>query len=292
MQAVDAGHLDLDAPINDLLPFEVDNPYTAEEVITVRHLMTHTSTIRDRWDVWGDLGDPDALYTYGDSDIALGSVLEGYLVAGGEWYDERNYRDAWPGEEYRYCNMATALAGHLMETVTGVALDDHSDAEIFDPLGLDHTGWHLADHDLAQVAIPYDNWGGSYTAYGHYGYPDYPDGQLRSSAADLGRFLLAYDLGGQLDGSRILTEESVAQMWERQVLEVEPSQGLFWYWSTEFGADLIGHDGGDYGVATSMYLDPETGIGIVTLANVDWTARTTNALTSIQSELFELGRSL
>ncbi len=175
--------------------------------------------------------------------------------------------------------------------MTGVPLDDHSDAEIFGPLGLENTGWHLSDHDESQVAIPYESTAGGFLPYGHYGYPDYPDGQLRSSAADMARYLLAYDLGGELDGVRILSADSVDQMFTRQILDVEPYQGLFWYWSTEYGGPLVGHDGGDYGVATSLYLDPESGVGTVVLANVDWTGRSSAAIATIESLLFEIGRS-
>ncbi len=290
MQLVEDGVLELDTPVNDRLPFVVDNPHTEAEVITLRHLMTHTSSIRDRWAVWGELGDPEALYTYGDSEILLGTMLEGYLIEGGTWYSEDNYGADLPGETYRYCNMATALAGHLVEMVSAVPLDTHSELEIFEPLGLTNTGWHLADHDASMVAIPYANTGGTYTPYGHYGYPDYPDGQLRSSAADMARYMLAYDLGGTLDGAEILSPESIDEMFRLQVPDVEGTQGLFWYWSTEFGGELIGHSGGDYGVATSMYLDPESGVGVVALANVDWTSRTSHAMTAIQSLLFEVGR--
>ena len=280
-----------DQPISDLVPFDIDNPHTQGEVITARHLMTHTSGIRDRWAVWGALGEADALYTQGDSEISLAEVMEGYLSATGEWYDESNYVDALPGEAYRYCNMATALAGHLVELSTTTPLDDHSDAQIFAPLGMTHTGWHLADHDVAQVAIPYQRVGETFLAYGHYGYPDYPDGQLRSSAEDMARYLLAMDLGGALDGVRVLSEAGIDEMFSPQIPEVEDTQGLFWYGSKGYGRELIGHDGGDYGVATMMLLDPVDGTGIVVLANADWTQRASTAIDNIGRILFDVGRS-
>ncbi len=103
-------------------------------------------------------------------------------------------------------------------------------------------------------------------------------------------YLLGYDLGGALEGARILKSATVDEMFTRQVPGVEGTQGLFWYWSYGYGRELIGHNGGDYGVATEMLLDPETGVGIVLLANTDWTDRSGNAMDTIGSMLFEIGR--
>ena len=47
MILVDQGKLSLDEPINDILPYDIYNPHFPEELITVRHLVTHTSTITD-----------------------------------------------------------------------------------------------------------------------------------------------------------------------------------------------------------------------------------------------------
>ena len=44
-------------------------------------------------------------------------------------------------------------------------------------------------------------------------------------------------------------------------------------------------------MATSLYLDPESGVGTVVLANVDWTGRSSAAIATIESLLFEIGRS-
>jgi CubicO group peptidase (beta-lactamase class C family) len=293
MQAVEAGALSLDDSINDLLPFEVDNPLVDGEDITVRHLATHSSGIRDRGNVWGQLGDPDALYVYGDSEIPLGEFLEGYLVEGGEWYNaERNFYDALQGDEYHYSNIASALAGYLLEVTTGVPLDDHSDANIFGPLGLTNTGWHLADHDESLVAMPYRWSGGQHEPFGHFGYPDYPDGQLRSSPADLARFMLAYGQGGALEGVRILESATVEQMWEAQYPSLEPTQGIFWYWDDFSGRAVIGHNGSDYGVATDMYYDPETGVGIVALVNADTPASMYASMWDIEHKLLDVGDAL
>jgi hypothetical protein len=55
-----------------------------------------------------------------------------------------------------------------------------------------------------------------------------------------------------------------------QVPDVVPGQGLAWYVLHRDGERLIGHNGGDSGVATQMFFRPSDGVGVITLANGDW----------------------
>ena len=90
MQAVEDGLFALDDDVDDVLGFSVRIPGFPNRKITARQLLTHTSSIRDRWPVWDDL------YSEGDSPIGLGEFLEGYLVPGGEDYREANFYGARP----------------------------------------------------------------------------------------------------------------------------------------------------------------------------------------------------
>lgn len=267
MQAVQEGLLDLDAGVNEVLPFAVRNPEFPDEAITTRMLLTHTSSLRDNWEVL------NTIYVKGDSAVSLGGFLGEYLVPGGRHYDAgKNFLSASPGSTYRYCNEGVALAGYLVEAVTGSGFDAWCDERIFSPLGMDQTSWFLHGLDRTGVAMPYryvcsrDR----YRRYGQYGYPDYPDGQLRTSARELGRFLLAFVGGGELDGVRILEESTVQEMLREQVPDVVAGQGLVWYAIHRDGERLIGHNGGDSGVATQMFFRERDGTGVITLANGDW----------------------
>jgi hypothetical protein len=51
---------------------------------------------------------------------------------------------------------------------------------------------------------------------------------------------------------------------------VSPGQGLVWYWSTPRGRKLVGHNGGDSGVATVCFHEPATDSGVIVLANGNW----------------------
>ena len=265
MQAVEDGLLDLDADVNDALPFAVRNPRHPETSITLRMLLTHTSSIRDDW--------PTVVpfYTPGDSPIALGDYLRRYLTPGGDLYRAHRSFSAWdPGARYDYCNIAAALAGYLVEGASGVPFDAWCEQRIFAPLALHRTAWHLAGLDRSQIAMPYRFHRGRFVAYGQYGYPDYPDGQLRTSARQLAHHLLAFMGGGEYAGTRILQSVTVDEMRRVQFPDVAHGQGLIWYRFGLRGMRLMGHTGGDDGVATQMYFRLDDGVGVIVLANGNW----------------------
>ncbi len=159
MQAVEDGLLDLDADVNDVVPFPVRNPRHPRDPITLRLLLTHTSRIRDDW--------PTIIpfYSHGDSTITLGGYLRRYLTPGGDLYDPHRSYSAWrPGARYDYCNLAAALAGFMVEAASGTPFDEWCDARIFGSLEMDRTDWHLAGLDRTQIAMPYHCKDGSFVA--------------------------------------------------------------------------------------------------------------------------------
>lgn len=258
MKAVEEGQFDLDDDINTLLPFAVDNPQIEGEVITLRHLATHTSGIIDNQDIY------DASYAPGDPQIALGDFTAGYLLPEGEWYDAQlNFANNQPGEQYSYSNIGAGLAGYTLEAVSGTPLNQFSQERIFEPLGMQNTGWFLADFpNQDDIAIPYVD----KEPLPHYGYPTWPDGQLRSSVNDMGQFLAMVMNNGSWQGTQILQSETVTQMLEPQFPDIakdDDEQALFWIHNN--GA--IGHTGGDEGALTLMFFNPETEIGTVILMN-------------------------
>ena len=125
MQAVEDGLLDLDADVNDALPFDVRNPRHPDTAITLRLLLTHTSSIRDDWPTIVPF------YANGDSPIALGDYLRRYLKPDGDLYHAHRSYSAWlPGARYDYCNIAAALAGYLVESASGIPFDAWCDERI------------------------------------------------------------------------------------------------------------------------------------------------------------------
>jgi CubicO group peptidase (beta-lactamase class C family) len=266
MQAVEDGLFALDDDVDDVLPFSVRIPGFPNRKITARQLLTHTSSIRDRWPVWDDL------YSQGDSPIGLGEFLEGYLVPGGEDYREGNFYGFAPGKAYRYSNVGASLAAYLVEAASGTGFDVWCNDRIFEPLAMTRTGWHLADVSRSEVAMPY-RWSANldtYVPYGHYGYPDYPDGALRTTARHLCHHMGMVMNGGEWNGVRLLSTESVREILRLQIPDIVRFQGLIWYRFHFHGRTLVGHNGGDQGVATVAFFDPDTGIGVAVLGNGNW----------------------
>ena len=284
MQAVEDGLFTLDDDVDDVLPFSVRIPGFPNRKITARQLLTHTSSIRDRWPVWDDL------YSQGDSPIGLGEFLEGYLVPGGEDYRAGNFYGFAPGKAYRYSNVGASLAAYLVEAASGIGFDEWCNDRIFEPLAMTRAGWHLADVPRSEVAMPY-RWSpdrDKYVPYGQYGYPDYPDGALRTTARQLCHHMGMVMNGGAWNGVRILSTESVQEIRRSQIPGIESGQGLIWYRFGFHGRSLVGHNGGDQGVATVAFFEPATGIGVAVLGNSNWrTDGNRWPLQEIMQRLFE-----
>jgi CubicO group peptidase (beta-lactamase class C family) len=289
LQAIEEGLFQLDSDVNDVLPFSVRNPVHPDAPITVRALLTHTSSIRDNWNLLIDS------YVAGDAEMELGRFLRRYLAPDGADLAPNNYYAFGPGRSYRYANVGASLAAYLVEAASGIGFDTWCERRIFAPLGMDRAGWHLAGLPRRDIAMPY-GWAGAknaYVPYGQYGYPDYPDGALRTTAPQLARHLAMVMNGGSWHGHRLLSPASVRELRRDQIPDVEPDQGLIWFGLQRAGRSLFGHDGGDDGVATVCFFDREADVGVVALANGNWrTVKGDFALYLIMDRLFDAAPQL
>ena len=269
MALVERGKLDLDADINDALPFEVRVPAAPAAAITMRQLLVHTSALRDR-SVWGTPHSSPTLYFHGDSPIGLGEFMRSYFSRRGSRYRANgNFYDRKPGKAYDYSNLAVALAGHVAEEVSGVDFDAWCRHEILRPLGMDRSGFRLADVPGPNTAMPYFvSTSGAFSPYFQYGYPDYPDGALRTSAVHLARWLGAFMNFGVFGGSRVLERATVQEIRRNQIPSIASwHQGLIWYGGAPNGYLKLGHTGGDFGMSTRMFFRPDREVGVVSLTN-------------------------
>jgi len=286
MQCWEDGLINLDANINTYLPFDVINPNHPLRAIKARHLLTHTSSIARNDPAWVPY-----IHAGADSPLALGLFLEDWLVPGGKLYLEDNYMSYAPGTGGQYSNIASALAAYLVECVTGISFEEFCQTNIFEPLGMDETSWFLANLDPTNIAMPTYYQADSYHQYGQYGFPIYPCGQLRSSAPQLARHLLAFMGLGEVDGARILETETAEMMRTVQYPGVPVFSGadfgLGWYRTDSSLGYLWGHNGGLMGVHTDMYCSLEEDWGMINLTNGDpgdGATLITNALVAFASE--------
>jgi CubicO group peptidase (beta-lactamase class C family) len=290
MAVVEDGLIDLDEDINTYLPFEVHVPHAPAVPITMRTLLTHTSAIRDRWQVWGTPWSDRTLYFHGDSPISLGDFCRSYFVHGGSRYRRRkNFYERVPGSSYAYSNLATALAGFVAESASGVDFDELCKQRICEPLGMTNSGFRLADIETTNLAMPYATVShGDLEPIFHYGYPDYPDGAFRTSAMHLARWLGAFMNLGAFEGARVLDESTVQEIRRNQIPDlVGWHQGLIWYGQRRWDFFTLGHTGGDYGESTRMFFRPDRRVGVVSLTNAYLGGRRWAAFRDIERRLFQ-----
>lgn len=269
MQLWENGLFDLDEDINNHLPISVRNPYHPDDPITFRMLLTHTSSIVDNWSIltplitWG-----------GDSPIPLDSFLTNYLVPGGVYYTDENFSNSAPLTSWHYSNVGATLIGYLVETISNMPFAQYCQDSVFIPLGMNEASWFLSNLDTNHIALPYYFSEGSYHSYGHYGMVWYPAGQLRTSAVQVARLLIAFMRKGQIDGIRILDSTTVDLMTTVQFPNLNDELALFWFivprTVPDFGTyNFCGHGGSSYGVRTVMdyTLDAYKHVGVVVLTN-------------------------
>ncbi|MBK6754103.1 MAG: serine hydrolase [Flavobacteriales bacterium] len=260
MQLVEDGLVGLDDPVNDHIPFTVVNPNHPDSVITIKQLLTHTSSIQDNWDLMP--------YTVGDPTTPLGDFLLNYLDASGANYDPvLNYNSFAPNSTYQYCNIAFALCGYVVEAVSGMPFNQYCNTNIFQPLCMDNTGWFLSEVDTTLVARPYTYAAGTYTDEGLYGYADYPDGMLRTTALSLAKFMYTHMNHGHFNGVQLLDTATTDLMLDPAVPDIEPAVGLCFHTYNDAYGTWWGHSGGDIGVSTNMEFDVATNTGLLILTN-------------------------
>lgn len=284
MRAVELGLIGLDEPVAG--SFAVDNPYLEGEQITYRHLAGHTSGIQDS-DTYECSYFLEADEAYLDPQVAamcppapltdLDDFLAEYLTEGGQLYDPTNFAMgalAEPGDQYRYSNISAALAAAALERViqdTGrdpeATFEGFTQAQVFEPLGMSNTAWHRVDlPNPAGASASHELIDGELAVLPPYELATFPDGNLYSSADDMARYLATIVGGaGAYEGGQVLEASSVEQMLMPAAVRDDSVEGQGIFWEHFFG--LVGHTGGDPGVATAMAYDVEAGFGFVILLN-------------------------
>ncbi|MDQ2701409.1 MAG: beta-lactamase family protein [Pseudomonadota bacterium] len=250
MQLVEQGKLDLDADVNQYLDFEI--PARDGKPATLRQIMTHTTGMEEQI---------RALITASESEITpLGEALK-------HWVPERIH-DA--GTTPAYSNYATAVAGYIVERVSGESFDDYIDKHIFAPLGMAHSSFRqpLPPALLANMSKGY--------AKASEGEPkEYefislaPAGSLASTGADMARFMIAHLQRGAYGDARILGAETARKMHTTGQASVGPLNRMMlgFYETSVNGHRAIAHGGDTQWFHSDLQLFPDDGIGVFVSMN-------------------------
>ncbi len=276
MHVYEQGLFDLDDDINEHLPFSVRNPDFPDTPITFRMLLAHTSSLSDRF--------PFYLFQYspGDPRVKLADFLKDYFMPSGAYYSIDNFTTHTPGTDYEYSNYGYALLGYLVESITGQDFNDYCTENIFLPLGMTETSWFLEGLNVSHIARPYAHVPViGYLPYPHYNYPDYPSGSVRTSVTRLSQFLRCFMNGGSYNGVRLLSEETVNEMFTLHYPQAGSDHGLCWVQYDIGGVAYWGHSGGDPGVSTAFFFRPSDNFGFIILTNADVSEWAYNRLISL-----------
>ena len=266
MQLVEQGKLDLDADVNQYLDFQI--PPLDGAPVTLRNVMTHTSGLEETARAL-IISDPAQLPTLAES-------LK-------YWIPTRIFA---PGTTPAYSNYATALAGYIVERVSGLSFDDYIDQNLLQPLGMRHSTFR---QPLPEALVPLMSKGyksGSDEPQPYELVGPAPAGSLAASGADMGRFMIAHLANGAFGTARILREDTARQMHgtPSQLLPPLNSMMLGFYQTDINGRRAIAHGGDTQWFHSDLNLFLDEGIGIYISMN---SAGKEGVAGVIRNELFE-----
>ena len=260
MTLVEAGRLDLDAPVSRYLtrwklpPSEFDN-----EQVTLRRLLSHTAGLTDGlgYAGFGPGATPQTLeqsltHAADASPGAAGAVRVG----------------AEPGKDWRYSGGGYTLMQLIIEEVSGEPFDTYMQRAVLQPLGMSSSTFELTEGDTANVAEFFDQSGGPAT---HFQFTAKAAASLYTTTADLTRFIQAHLAGpnGEAPGRGILRPERLVEMRRPQAFLFGVDiwgLGVILYAPNNAGDYIAGHDGNNGpAINTAARFDPASGDGIVVL---------------------------
>jgi CubicO group peptidase (beta-lactamase class C family) len=216
----------------------------------------------------------------GDSPTSLEAFLKGYLLDGGTYYDSaKNFYTKAPMAQEAYCNVGYALIGYLVEVITGRPFNEYMAEEIFKPLNMHNTFWFLSEIPHHNIATPHNmpyketNYKGTQVLK-HFGYPEYPAGQLRTTVSDYAQILKLMINKGKVDGNQFIKEKTINEFLKVQYPEAGKWRAISWSYN-EFEnfiyymlmPRLPSHTGLDPGMSTVVSFDPETRTGALVFSN-------------------------
>jgi CubicO group peptidase (beta-lactamase class C family) len=249
MQLYERGQLDLDTDVNNYLKdFKI--PATYPQPITMKNLLSHTPGFED-----GAVG---YLFVKDASDlIPMRKALALHIPE----------RVRPPGTWSSYSNYGAALAGLVVENISGMPFAEYIEKNIFEPLGMEHSTFREPlPKDLApDMAVGYKRKNGlyvpgSFELISNFG----PAGALSSTATDMAKFMIAHLQLGRYGDHRILKEETARLMHSRLYAPDPrlPGMDYGFYESDVYGVHIIGHGGDTLYFHSDLALFPKYSVGL------------------------------
>ncbi len=247
MQLYEQGKIDLNADVNTYLKdFKI--PATFPQPITMLNLMSHTPGFEEK-------GTGMAVRNAKDL-VPLAKFLVTHMPA----------RVRPPGEVTSYSNYGTALAGYIVQCVSGIPFEIYVEQYIFKPLGMEHSTFRepLPSPLAPDMSVGYTFENGVFV-------PQFfelingmlPAGSLSTCATDMARFMIAHLQNGRYGDARILKEET-AQFMHSRLFGHDPrlAGNAHGFWESNYdGLHLIEHGGDTIWFHSQLALIPDRNLG-------------------------------
>ncbi|MCE7983353.1 MAG: class A beta-lactamase-related serine hydrolase [Caldilinea sp. CFX5] len=254
MQLVEAGKIDLDAPVTKYLPWFRTSDAAASAQITVRNLL-HQNSGLPTYEGRRGLADNDQSSMALENGVrALSSVQLSQPA----------------GQGYEYANENYDTLGLIVQTVSGQSYEEYVRSAIFAPLQMNHSAAALSDPAAADLATGYRNWLFWPVAFAApYSRRTLPSGFLISSAEDMTHYLSAQLNGGKYGDHQLLSPQGIATL-HTPGAKISPSSsyGMGWVIQGQPGSTAIWHNGDVSNFHSNLGLLPDQHIGIVILINI------------------------
>jgi CubicO group peptidase (beta-lactamase class C family) len=252
MQLVEAGKIDLDAPVQKYLPWFELADKEASAKITVRNLLNHTTGFLQKD---GDRG-LGLLGQQGSEEVVRGLVT---------------LKLSQPvGTTFHYSNLNYTIAGLIVEKVSGQSYGEYVAQHIFEPLDMRHS---YASRILALAEGLSD---GHHYIFRAFKWESdrplafLPGGELIASVEDLTHYAIAQLNDGRYGSTSILSPQGVAELHAPAIsMGGNRHYALGWEVSTWEGKPIVSHSGSDCCFHSIAILMPDRGSGVILLANAD-----------------------
>lgn len=263
MQLIEKKKLSLEDDVSDLMGFKVRHPKYPQTVITLRMLLSHTSS----------LNDSEGYFTFDAINPEKNA----------NW--QKCYNNYEPGKGYQYCNLNFNMAGGIIEKFSGERFDKYVFNHVLKPLKL-YGGYNVNELDQNRFANIYEyntNSGkfvlspsayatraeeiASYTM--GYSTPLFsPTGGMKISAPDLAKYMMMHMNFGKAQGRKRIISKKSSQIMQTPLSDKE-NYGLALHQTTKLipGETMTGHTGSAYGLYSAMFFEPQKKFGIVVISN-------------------------
>lgn len=279
MQLVERGIIDLDVPLEEILPnFRIVRPFEGVADITLRQLMCHRSGMVRESPVGGYFDDSEP--SMDDSIASLNSCV---LVNP-------------PNTKTRYSNIGVTIVGQAVEQASGSEYEQYMREHLLDPLGMTESAWRVDARVREKLATGYMRVADGRGGFAEQEAPQFelgttPAGNLYSNANEMARFAKMLLAEGQLVNKSLVRSKTLQQMAEPQLTDEKNGFGLGFFVGRHGPHRTIQHTGAVYGFTASLVVLLEEKIAVVVLANSDLAAGRVKRITDAALNLILSARS-